>query len=458
MGQVRVPRLVGDGMVLQREMPIRIWGFASPGEKVTVKFAGETSSGVTGDNGIWVVMLSPKKAGGPYTMDIDGINHLWLKNIMVGEVWVCAGGYNMEMPLGKIKDTDLIAHAEDFPFRQLVVPLRYDYKAPRQNVGGHWETLTPATASSFSVIAWLFAKEVYARYHVPIGLIKVCASEAPAEAWLSPGALRLFPEYTAAAARYADSSFAEGVRPADPMAPGGLSFGMLAPIEPYTVRGVLWWQGETNVKSAAAYQTVFPTLINDWRRHSGENDLPFLYVQLEGHGPVGEQQQESDWAIVREAQRLALTLPATGMAVTADLGETDEAHHRNLEEISRRLFLAAETVAYGKKNAIYTGPLYHSMKAHGDKVHLLFTEVNTDLIVKGGGELRGFSIAGADNRFVPARAITDGKKVIVWSDSVARPVAVRYGWADNPAGINLFNRDILFKDGLPAPPFEGHVK
>jgi sialate O-acetylesterase len=289
--------------------------------------------------------------------------------------------------------------------------------------------------------------------------------------------LKHFPEYAGAAARYADSSWAEGAGPADRMAPGGLYNGMLAPMWPYTVRGVLWWQGETNVGEAGKYGTVFPTLINDWRGHRGEPGLPFLYVQLEGHGsaepwgqespgssgssgqePVQEQQQKSQWAVVREAQRMTLALPATGMAVAADLGEVDERHRRGLGEISRRLFLAAETVAYGKKNAIYTGPLYHSMKAHGDKVHLLFTEVNTDLIVKGGGQLRGFTVAGADGRFVPANAETDGKKVIVWSESVAQPVMVRYGWADNPGGINLFNRDILFKDGLPAPPFEGQVK
>ena len=155
---------------------------------------------------------------------------------------------------------------------------------------------------------------------------------------------------------------------------------------------------------------------------------------------------------------MALGPAATGMVVAGDLGMVSEGDHRKLEEIARRLFLAAEAIAYGKKNTIYTGPLFHSMKAHGDKVHVLFDEVNTDLIVKDGGALKGFSIAGTDGHWFPAKAETDGKKVIVWSDSVARPVAVRYGWADNPAGINLFNRDILFKDGLPASPFEGHVK
>lgn len=459
MAQVRVPHLVGDGMVLQRDKPIRIWGFASPGEKVTVRFAGETAEGVTGDNGIWATVLGPKKAGGPFTMDINGINHIWLKNILVGDVWICAGGGKMAIPLGTIADTGMVSHADDFPVRTFHVPLRYDYKGPRQNVTGHWETVTPETARSLSAIGWLFAREVNERHHIPIGLIEVCAPDAPAEAWLSPSTLRHFPGYNEIAAHYADSSFAEGAGPADPMATGGLYNGMLAPIWPYTVKGVLWWQGEANVKEAPGYGTVFPTLINDWRAHWGEPGLPFLYVQLEGHGSAVEAGvQQSGWAEVREAQRTAMVLPATGMVVAADLGEVDEADHLKLEEIGRRLLLCAETVAYGKANMIYTGPLYHSMKVHGDKVHLTFTEAGTDLIVKGGGELRGFTIAGDDGRFVTAKAETDGKKVVVWSESVAKPVAVRYGWADNPAGINLFNRDILFKDGLPAPPFEGHVK
>ena len=376
--------------------------------------------------------------------------------------------------LGRAADTDMVTHAADYPIRRLDVPLRYDYKDQRQNVTGHWEAITSENAPSLSVMAWLFAKEVYDRYHVPIGLIELSAPDAPAEAWLSPSMLKHFPEYDRAATRYADSTWSEGAGPSDRMAPGGLYNGMLAPIAPYTVRGILWWQGEANVGEAAEYGTVFPTLVNDWRAHWGQPNLPFLYVQLEGHGseePWGQGSagssgqvsaegptQESGWAVVREAQRMTMALPVTGMAVAADLGAADEKHHRNLEEISRRLFIAAETVAYGKKNTIYTGPLYQSMKAHGDKVHLLFTEVNTDLIVKGGGQLKGFTIAGADGRFVPAKAETDGKKVIVWSESVSKPVAVRYGWADNPAGINLFNRDILFKDGLPAPPFEGHAK
>ena len=461
--QIRVPRLVSDGMVLQREQPMRIWGFGSPGEKVTIKFAGETAHGVTGDDGRWIVELAPKKAGGPYTMDIDGINHIWLKNILIGEVWFCAGQYNMQMPMEKVKEqyADMIAHAGDVPVRQFYIAQHYDYKAPRTNVSsGHWETADSNTVLSFSALGYLFARQIYDQYHCPVGLINACVGDAPAEAWLSADAMRLVPDYASGVTRYADSVYPEGTGPANRMAPGGLFNGMIAPADLYTVRGILWYQGEANVAKAADYTALFPALIQDWRRNWNEGDLPFLYVQLEAHGPAGQQPGESEWAELREAQRMAMQLPATGMTVTADLGvgENGRLRPQDLEEISRRLFLSAQNIAYQKKNFIYTGPVFSSMKAHGNRIHVLFTEANTGLIVKGGGELKGFAIAGDDNNFVPAQAITDGKKIEVWSDKVANPVAVRYGWADNPAGINLYNRDILFKDGLPAPPFAGRAK
>ena len=459
--QIRVPRLVSDGMVLQREIPIRIWGFGAPGEKVTVKFDGETASSVTADNGKWIVLLSPKKAGGPYTMDIDGINHIWLKNIMVGEVWACFGQYNMELPMEQVSAqyADLIAHADNAPIRQFRILERYDYKGPRENVSsGHWETASPSSVGSFSALGYLFARQLYDHFHVPVGLINATVADAPAEAWLSPGALRSFPGYHSAATRYADSSFAEGKGPADRMAPGGLQNGMVAPAATYTVRGILWYQGEANVQKPGDYQGLLTTLINDFRRWWSEGDLPFIYVQLEGHGPVKQQPEESQWAELREAQRLALGQPGVAMTVAADLSDSGDLRPKDFEELARRLFLAAGDVAYGKGNTIYTGPLYRSMKAHGKIMHVLFDDLNTGLIVKGGGELKGFEIAGADHRFLPAKALIDGKKVYVWNDEIPHPMEVRYAWADNPAGANLYNRDILFKDGLPAPPFEGGVK
>jgi sialate O-acetylesterase len=629
--QVKIPRLVGDGMVLQRDMPIRIWGWASPGEKVTIKFNGETASGVTDDAGRWVVLLSPKKAGGPFVMDIQGINHIWLKNIMVGEVWVCGGQSNMELPMEAVKEKypAVVAHAGDLSIRQFKVPQRYDFKGPRDNLSsGKWEAADSNTVLTFSAVAYFFARELYSRYHVTVGLINTAVSGTPAEAWLSADALRVFPEHAAEAAKYADQAFVDGVvahdkevsdswyhrvwaedkglhddktwydpaagtadwkpitvpgywadkapgavngvvwyrkeievpasmtglparlllgrivdrdsvyvngvfsgtvgyqypprryeLPAGVLKPGknvivvrvinsagqggfvpdkpytltaggttidlkgdwlcrvgmtadalpaptviqykplGLFNGMIAPLTNYTVKGIIWYQGESNVSRAAEYATLFPALINEWRRYWHEGPLPFVYVQLAGYGAVNEQPEDSKLAELREAQRLTLALPKTGMAVAMDLGEWNDLHPLNKEDVGKRLFLSAESVAYDRGSFIYTGPLYHSMKVHHDKVRIHFTEENVGLIVKGGGELKGFAVAGSDNKFVWAHAKIERKNlVIVWSDKVPHPVAVRYAWADNPQGANLYNRDLLFQDGLPAPSFAARAK
>ena len=454
---MRVPRLVSDGMVLQRDIPIRIWGFASPGEQITVKFDGETASGMTDDRGRWLVIFNPKKAGGPYTMDIQGINHIWLKDIMVGEVWFCSGGSGMQLKMDRVKDqfAELIAKADRTPVRQYHIALRYDFKGPRPNVsGGAWEPATPSSVLSFSALAYLFALQVHAQYHVAVGLIDASVAHTPAEAWLSPEALRLFPPYAAGAARYTDSSFVEGTGPADPAATGGLFNGMVAPASVYTVRGVLWYQGGANVEQPEDYRQTFASLIGDWRRHWGQTSLPWIYVQAGAHGAPSDQPQESKWAALREAQRLTMAVPLTGMAVSADLGEGEDGEAAHLDELAKRLFLSADGIAYEKADIIYTGPLFHSMHIKHEKVTIHFEAVESGLVVKGGGEVHGFTLAGSDDRFYPAKAVIEGKTVVVTSDKVPDPVAVRYGWADNPRGINLINRDRLFQDGLPASPFE----
>lgn len=456
-GQIRVPRLVGDGMVLQRELPIRVWGFGSPGEQVTVKFDGETASGVTSDNGKWTIVLSPKKAGGPFTMDIDGINHIWIKNIMVGEVWVCSGGGGMQatMEAAKERYADLIARADRVPVREFRVQTHYDYKGPRQNVpSGAWVSASATSVLSFSALGYLFALQVYDHYHVPVGLIAASVADAPAEAWLSPETLGLFPAYNAMAARYADSSFAEGAGPADRMATGGLFNGMIAPIAGYTARGVLWCQGDANIGRASEYRDVFWSLIGDWRRHWGQGSMPWIFVQLGARGPAAKQPEESQRAALRDAQRLCLADNGTGMAVAADLTEGVEGGPENKAELASRLFMAAGRVAFEKSDVIYSGPMYHSVRIRHNKVSIHFDEVESGLIVKGGGELRGFALAGPDHHFYWAKAVIDGKKVVVTCDQVPTPVTVRYGWADNAQGANLYNRDHLFQDGLPAPSFE----
>lgn len=630
-GQVKVPRLISDGMVLQREIPLRVWGWASPGERVTVKFCGETVSGETDDRGKWMVVLSPKKAGGPFVMDINGINHIWLRNVMVGEVWVCSGQSNMELPMDRVKEKypEIIAHSENPAIRQFRVPQKYDFNTPHDNLpGAKWESAGPKTILGFSAVAYFFARELNTHYHVPVGLINAAVGGTPDEAWLSADALRFFPEYAAEAGRYADSNYVNSILAADKkrredwyarvwendkglhdekrwydpafdvsgwktmavpgywadqglgavngvvwyrkeidvpasMAgqaaklllgiavdqdsvyvngrfegtngdkqmpagyelpagllqagrntivvrvinaggrggfvpdkaytltaggqsldlkgrwsykegmttgalapetfiqykPMGLYNGMIAPLTDYTIRGVIWYQGEANVSRADEYKISFPALIADWRRHWKQGLFPFLFVQLAGYGRVKDQPEESPIAALREAQRLALSVPKTGMAVAMDLGEWNDIHPQNKEEVGKRLALSAEHVAYDAGDMIWTGPLYRSMKVKGEKAHISFTEADRGLIVKGGGELQGFTVAGADNHFVPAKASIEGKNVVVvWSEAVPHPVAVRYAWADNPQGTNLYNRDILFHDGLPAPSFEARPK
>jgi sialate O-acetylesterase len=465
--QVRVPRLVSDGMVLQRGTNIRIWGWAGPGEEITVEFDGEKAKTVTNDAGRWALLLGPRKPGGPYNMEIDGINHIELRNVFVGDVWLCSGQSNMEMSMEQVKEKypEVIAQSKNDLIRQFRVPLRYDFNEPHDNVAsGRWEAANPATVLSFSAVAYFFAREIYDRYKVPVGLINNAVGGSPAEAWLDADALREFPMAEAVAARYANSAYRDSIAAADKAAgkesyfqfqPGGLFNGMLFPVVNYTVKGVIWYQGEANVSRAVEYRRLFSALITDWRRNFPQPELPFLFVQLPNYMPVKEQPEESSWAELREAQRLTLSLPLTGMAVTTDLGETNNIHPLNKEGVAKRLFLAAERVAYDKINFISSGPLYHSIHIRHNKIHVSFDDVEGGLIVKGGGELHGFAIAGADNHFVWAKAIISGKSVIVWSDQVPQPVAVRYAWADNPEGANLYNRDALFQDGLPASPFEG---
>ncbi len=466
--QVRIPRLVSDGMVLQRGVPIRIWGWAGIGEDVTVSFDGTKATTQATSDGHWSVSLEPRKPGGPYNMEIDGINHIEIRNVMVGDVWVCSGQSNMELTMERVKEkyADVIAHAENKEIRQFVIPLRYDFHETHDNVAvGKWEAANPTSVLSFSAVAYFFALEVYKQYHVPVGLINNAVGGSPAEAWLSAEALKDFPEAEATEARFASDAYRDSITAADKAAeakfyaqPGSVYNTMVAPLANYTVKGILWYQGESDTSRAKEYQQLLPALIFDWRRTWRQITLPFVYVQLPNFGPVKDEPGESQWAELREAQRLTLSQPLTAMAVTIDLGESNDLHPSDKEDVAKRLFLAAEHIAYEKANVMYSGPLFHSIRIRHGRAHLSFDEAESGLIVKGGGELHGFEIAGPDEHYVKAQAMIEGKTVVVWSDKVPHPMAIRYAWADNPAGANLANRDILFNDGLPASPFEAVKK
>ncbi|MHA4809466.1 glucuronyl esterase domain-containing protein [Flavitalea flava] len=626
-GQVVLPRLVGDSMILQRDVPVNIWGKATPGEKVSVRFNGAVYEEVTGASGNWSVRMSPTAAGGPFIMEIDGKNHIVLKDILIGDVWVCSGQSNMELSMERVKEkyAEVIAHCGNPAIRQFSQPMRYYFSGPADEIpSGKWETASSSSVLNFSAVGYFFAKALNDQEKIPIGLIKTSVGGSPAEAWLSEKALKAFPQYQMVADRFKDNAFTDSIRkkenfvskdwyqrlwqqdsglnnsenkswldpgyddssweqmripgffepvpytwlqngvvwlrkeidipermtghsvklflgrivdqdsvyvngvfagttgyqypprryelpagvlrpgknsivirvinssgqggfvpdkpyclidkdlridlsgnwkfrwgahvPALPgntffqYQPGGLYNGIIAPLLPLAIKGVIWYQGEANTAKAKEYNRLFTALIEDWRREWGQGVFPFLFVQLPNFTEVKPKPAESNWAELREAQLRTLSLPQTGMAVTIDIGEWNDIHPLNKEDVGKRLALVARKVAYTETGLVFSGPLYRSMQKEGHKIRISFTNTGSGLLAKGAANgdsvLHCFAIAGPDKIFFWAKASIEGNEVVVWNDQVPNPVAVRYAWADNPEGANLYN-----KEGLPASPF-----
>ncbi|WP_333821436.1 sialate O-acetylesterase [Ohtaekwangia sp.] len=618
LGQVRLPRLISDGMVIQRDVEVKVWGWAAAREVVTVRFKGKNYTTKTSAEGKWQVTLVPSPAGGPYDLDVEASNHITVKNILVGDVWVCSGQSNMALPMERVKERypDVIAQASNPFIRHFFLSTQYNFKQPQDDIpSGSWEAATPASVLKFSATAYFFAKTLYEKYHIPVGLLNASVGGSPAEAWLSAEALKTFPEAWKESQRFSndrvidsiitaerlrntrwynslrradegykgeipwfdvnyipsgwsvmnipgywrdyglaihgvvwfrkevnipasitgkparlflgcivdsDSVYINGIfagsigyrypprryelpagllKPgkntivirvinssgkggfvkdknykivsgkesvdlqgawqykvgaiADSLPPttfiqykaGGLFNAMIAPLVHYPIKGVIWYQGESNIGIPGQYQALFSSLITDWRKQWKQGNFPFLYVQLANYSL--DATAESGWPALREAQRKTLSVPNTGMAVTIDIGEWNDLHPLNKEDVGKRLALLAEKWAYHEKNIVYTGPLYQSMKIKKNKISLTFTNTGSGLTAKGGDALKQFMIAGSDKQFVPAQAIIQGNRVTVWSESVTSPVAVRYAWANDPKGANLYN-----KEGLPASPFK----
>jgi sialate O-acetylesterase len=475
---VKVHGLFSNGAVLQQGVKVPVWGSGAEGEKISVTIQGQEVQATT-HHGKWSLQLEPLHAGGPFTLIIKGSNAVVIHNILVGEVWLCSGQSNMDMELdpngpngrgGVINAQQEIASA-NFPRIRLFQVKKQVASKPLAEVEGGWRQTTPQTVALFSAVGYFFGRELHETLGVPIGLIQASYGGSPAEAWISrkgleqnpdlnpilaglqrtlvrdPGVFEAFMRRVEQWIGPARKAEAEG-KPMPPfpwIPPTGFYNGMIAPLSPYAMRGVIWYQGEANTGSAEQYAKLFPAMIRDWRDAWAEGDFPFLFVQL----PNYEQTEgpESSWAQLRESQRIALSLPRTGMAVTIDIGDPHSVHPKNKQEVGRRLALAALGVAYGSR-ITFSGPVYESARAEGGVFRLRFKHVGGDLVVKGDSQLTGFEIAGEDRKFVPARARIDRGTVIVWSDEVPRPRAVRYGWADNPL-CNLSNRA-----GLPASPFQ----
>ena len=482
---IRLPSVIGSNMVLQRGMPVPIWGWAEPGEQVSVTLGSQKTTTKADRGGAWMVKLAPMSAGGPFDLTIRGKNTLKLTNVMVGEVWVCSGQSNMEMRVCHVNDApNEVAGALNRNIRlfQVTNDLSPD---PQRDCEARWEECRPSTVYLFSAAAYFFGREIQRELNVTVGLIHSSWGGTTAETWMRLEGIRAYPELSSILDYWAPvlksklpellayhrktreweedvhfvlyagkpilPQYAEPPKlPVQvsfaPSVPSWVFNGMIAPVIPFGIRGVIWYQGESNAGRAYQYRTLFPALIRDWRNAWGEGDFPFVFVQLANFGKRLDKPGESALAELREAQLMTLSVPNTAMASAVDIGEADDVHPRNKQEVGHRLALAALRIAYGK-DIVHSGPVYRSMIEKDGKAHLRFMNTGGGLAAKDNAPLRGFAVAGADRKFVWAKAEIEGDEVAVWSETVPEPAAVRYAWADNPE-CTLYNRE-----GLPASPF-----
>jgi len=465
--ELKLHTLFADHMVLQADFNCPIWGTADAGEEVSVSIGGQKKTAKADADGKWSLKLDPLKAGGPHEMTVAGKTSVTVKDVLVGEVWVCSGQSNMEWVVSNSNNFDEEKAAANFPNIRHFLVKKNPQDTPIATLSGDWKLTTPETVGGFTAVGYFFGRELHQKLNVPVGLIHTSWGGTAAELWTSKPVLEGNPvlkpivegftkrmesyeKQLAGHKEALEKANAENKpapkAPNKPMAPSCLYNGMIAPVLPYGIKGAIWYQGESNAGGAKQYQTLFPEMIKNWRKDWGQGDFPFGFVQLANYQARKEQPADSNWAELREAQTMTLSLPKTGMAVIIDIGDAKDIHPRNKQDVGKRLALWAQSQVYGKE-LVYSSPLYESMKVEGGKVRVKFKHAGTGLEAKGE-KLTGFSIAGEDKKFVWADAKLDGfDSVIVSSDKVTAPVAVRYAWADNPE-CNLYN-----KEGLPASPF-----
>ena len=483
---VRLPAIISDNMVLQQHSSAPIWGWADAGEKVTVKGSWQwlATSTKADKDGKWMLKLRTPKAGGPYTLTVKGKNNIQLNNILIGEVWVCSGQSNMEFTVGNTggwrvgtKNYRQEIQNANYPNIRFAIIPKISLPTVQDDCQTQWLECNPKDVNGLSAAAYFFGRRLHKDLNVPIGLISVSCGGTPAESWMKKEILEADPEYTMILQRekdyqtYVDSvaktypadhakwqlDAADAAKegkpaPTEPtipqrynhITPSGLYNSMLHPLIPFRIKGAIWYQGESNIGRAYQYRKLFPEMIKNWRQDWGQGDFPFYYIQLAPYHcdmPNGPMAAE-----LRQAQLLSLSVPNTGMAVAMDIGDVNDIHPTNKQDVGERLALWALAKTYGKE-IVFSGPFYKSMKIEGDKIRLTF-DYTADGLVAKGGELREFTIAGPDQNFVPAKAVIDGKTVLVSSEQVKNPVAVRFAWR-NAAQPNLFNTA-----GLPAPSFK----
>jgi sialate O-acetylesterase len=485
---VKPAALFSDHMVLQQGMSVPVWGWADPGERVTVSIAGQTQSVTAGADRKWMVRLNNLRASSdPLEMTIEGKNIIRIVDVLVGEVWLGSGQSNMDFVVsgdtakypgmaqrfaGVANEAEEIAAANCPKIREFRVPLKLS-ELPLEDVAGKWQVCTPATVPGFSAIGYLFSRDLQKAVNQPIGFITSAYGASCASAWVSKDVLDadarfkpIMDGFAAVVAAFKSAAAAAAASPPPPAGPpaaqaggaGGARGGgrgnpltnqhnpyllwnaMIKPIQPYAIKGALWYQGESITEGLQLYPVVMEHVITSWRQQWGQGDFPFYFVQL------AAQDADSNRPEVREAQAQALKVPNTAMAVAMDIGEKTNVHPKDKQDLCDRLARIARADAYGEKIEYY-GPMYDSMEVEGQSIRVKFTHVGGGLVAKGG-DLKWFQIAGADKNFVDAAAKIDGNAIVVSAPGVAAPVAVRYAWNRWPEGANLYNAD-----GLPAPQF-----
>lgn len=433
--------LFSDNAVLQADKEVPVWGAADDGEQVAVsiimKDKGVAAKAIAKD-GKFLLKLPKMEAGGPYELVFTAKNTVTIKNVLIGEVWVCGGQSNMEWSVNGSADPQKTKEgAKNSKIRRFKVPHRASAK-PETTVTGKWEECSPETVGNWTAVGYFFGRYLNSQLNnVPVGLIDDNWGGTIAEAWMPEKHL----------ADHADlKSLLKPIDGKNPNVACALYNGMIYPVQPYAIAGAIWYQGESNAGRAYQYRTLFPLTIQSWRDSWGQGDFPFLFVQLAPFKKIVAEPQESDWAELREAQLMtSQKVKNTAMAVITDVGDEKDIHPKQKEPVGQRLALAALALAYGKKIE-HSGPEFGNLNVQGNKAILGFTHLGGGLVCKGD-KLTGFTICGEDKNFVNADATIQDDKVVVSSPKVDKPVAVRFGWADYPV-INLWN-----KAGLPASPF-----
>lgn len=473
--EVKLSALFSDHVVLQRGARTPVWGTADPHEKVTVTFREQRATATADQHGEWKAELTNLAVGEAAALTVSGTNTVTINDVLVGDVWLCSGQSNMAFALNAAEDAEREMAAANFPLiRHMRLPLR-TADTPQRTVGGKWEVCTPETAKNFTAVGYFFAKEIQTDIGVPIGLINSTWGGTGATSWMSPQALTCDPavterwaqtlaDFPEANRKYAEALGAWQVEdaaaksagapfdkkkpnppsgPGDRNTPGGLWNGMIAPLVPCAMKGILWYQGEQDASKFAGYRSWFPALIAQWRRDFGQGNLPFLFVQLPNHNSEGAN--SLSWAGMRGVQAEALVLPKTGMAVTIDVGENENVHPKKKQPVGHRLALIAKAKVYGIQVA-FEGPVFGAAVAGGGAMIVRFQRGAQGLAGKSGA-LREFQLAGEDRKWKCADAVIEGETLRVTSAEVPAPVAVRYAWR-NGSEANLYN-----SDDLPAAPF-----